>query len=152
MHEHLQFAIGLLADRADLVERQLARQHHAPHAEPLREPHAFGAGDAHLRAAVDFQIRRDLARQRDSRPVLHDDRVGPGLGDRRERAGRGLQFVVEDQRVEGDVALDAAAVQRSHHLRQFGQREANLARAVKCLSPKYTASAPASMAACSCGQ
>ncbi len=40
---------------------------------------------------------------------------------------RGLvEFVVEDQRVEGDVALDAAGVQGAHHLRQFRQRKADL--------------------------
>jgi hypothetical protein len=33
--------------------------------------------------------------------------------------------VVEDQGVEGDVALDAAGVERAHHRRQFFQREAD---------------------------
>ena len=36
------------------------------------------------------------------------------------------QLVIEHQRVEGDVALHAAPVQRAHHFRQFGQREADL--------------------------
>ena len=37
-----------------------------------------------------------------------------------------VNLVIEDQRVEGDVALHAAPVQRGHGLRQFVQREAHL--------------------------
>ena len=51
----------------------------------LRQPHAVGVGDAHLRAGVDLQIRRDPARHPDHADVLHDDRVGAGLGDCGER-------------------------------------------------------------------
>ena len=53
-------------------------------------------------------------------------RVGPGFGDFGQRARRLFQLVMEDQRVERHVAFDAAAMQRGHHLRQFGQREAHL--------------------------
>ena len=45
------------------VERELARQRHAAGAQALRQPDAVGAGDAHLRAGVDFELGRDLPRQ-----------------------------------------------------------------------------------------
>ena len=46
------------------------------------------------------------------------------------------QLVVEDQRVEGDVALDAAPVQRAHDLGQFVQREADLGAGGEVLQPE----------------
>ena len=58
--------------------------------------------------------------------ILHDKRIGAGRSDRRNRACRFLQFVVEDERVEGDVALHAAPVQRTHHFGQLFEREADL--------------------------
>ena len=36
------------------------------------------------------------------------------------------QFVIEDERVERDEALDAAPVQGAHHFRQFGERKPDL--------------------------
>ena len=105
-------------------------------AEALRQSHALGAGDAHLRAAVDLQVGRDLPRHAHDADILHDDRVGAGLGDRRQRARGFVQFVVEDQRVEGDVALDAAPVQGRMTSGSSASEKPTLARAVKCLSPK----------------
>ena len=102
-------------------ERQLARQSDAVDAEPLREGDALGAGDAHLRAAVKLDVGRDLARQRCHARVLHDQRVGAGFGDGGERTHGLVEFVFEDQRVEGDEALDAAGVQGAHHFRQFAR-------------------------------
>ena len=54
--------------------------------EALRQSHAIGAGDAHLRAGVEFQIGRDLARQLDDAEILHDHGVGAGFGDGGEGA------------------------------------------------------------------
>ena len=86
---------------------------------------AVGAGDAHLRAAVDLELGRDLLRQFEDAEVLHDDGVGPGFGDSRQRAGGLLQLMLEDQRVEGDVAFDAAAVEGPHDLGQFVEVESD---------------------------
>ena len=60
--EDFEFAIGSLADGAYFGEREFARQRHPVDAETLRQSHAFGRGHAHLRAAVDLQIGRDVAR------------------------------------------------------------------------------------------
>jgi hypothetical protein len=79
--EHLQLAVGLAADGADLVERQFPRQHHAAHAEFLCEFDALGAGDAHLCAAVDGQGGRYLPRHLRDAHILHDDGVGARRGD-----------------------------------------------------------------------
>ena len=114
MDEDFELAIGRLADGADFGEREFARQRDAADAEALREADAIGAGDAHLRAAVDFEIGRDLLRHAHDADILHDDGVGAGLGDVGERARRFVQFVVEDERVESDEALHAAPVQGAH--------------------------------------
>ena len=80
-------------------------------AEALRQAHAIGAGHAHLRAAVDLQVGRDLLRHAHHADILNDERVRARLGDLGQRARRFVQLVVEDQRIERDVALDAAPVQ-----------------------------------------
>ena len=115
--EHFKLAIGLGADGADLVEGQLARHHDAADAETLREADAIGAGDAHLRAAVDFEAGRDLPREFHDAKVLDDDGIGASLGDGCEGARRLLDFGIEEKRVESDVSLDAAPVQGAHGLR-----------------------------------
>ena len=126
VHEHLQLASRSGCGWRDVVERQLAGQHHAAHAELLRQVDALGAGDAHLRAAVDLEIGRDLPGKLRDGQVLHDDGVGAGFGDGAQEPGGFGQLMVEDQRVEGDIALDAAAVQRAQRVGQFGQGEADL--------------------------
>ena len=57
-----------------------------------------------------------------------------------ERPRGFLEFVVEHQRVEGDVASHAAPVQGAPSPPAIRPVEKpTLARAVKCFSPKYTA-------------
>jgi hypothetical protein len=75
------------ADGADLVERQFARQHDAADAKLLRQRDALGAGDAHLRAAVDRPGGAICVRQLGDAHILHDDGVGARRGDR----GQGLR-------------------------------------------------------------
>ena len=134
--EDLQFAIGSFADGAHFGQRQLARQRDPADAEALRQAHAIGAGDAHLRAAVDFQVGRDLLRHAHHAHVLHDQGVRARLGNLRQRARGFVQFVVEDQRVESDVALDAAPVQGRHDLRQFRQRKPHLGARREVFEPE----------------
>ena len=125
MHKHFQLAGGRGADGADVVQGEFAGQHHAADPKLLRQVDAFGAGQAHLRAAVDGQVGGDLPRQLGHGHVLHDDAVGAGGGDVGQSAHGFIQFVVEDEGVEGDVAFDAALVERAHHVGQFAEGEAD---------------------------
>ena len=126
MHEDLQLAIGGLPDGAHFGQRKLARQRDPADAEALRQAHAIGAGHAHLRAAVDVQMGRDPLRHARHAHVLDDEGIRPRLGERAQRPRGFVQFMVENQRVESDVTLDAAPVQGRHHLRQFRQRKTHL--------------------------
>ena len=124
VNEDLEFAIGGGAYGAHLVERKLTRQGDAARAQLLGQPHAVRAGDAHLGAGVDGQLRCDPPRQARDAQVLDDNGVRASLGDGCQAARRLRYFVVEDQGIEGDVALHAAPVQSGHDLRQLGEREA----------------------------
>ena len=97
---------------------------HAVHAKVPGEFHSLWLRDAHLRGAVNVQARRDFTRELHRGPILHNDRVGARLSDRRQPPRSLVQFVVEDQRVERDVALHAPSMQRAEDLRQLCQRKA----------------------------
>ncbi len=60
----------------------------------------------------------------------------PACGDLRQRVRGFVQFVVEDERIERDVALDAAPVQGRHDLRQFGQRKPHLGARREVFEPE----------------
>ena len=66
------------------------------------------------------KIWRKTADQAADARVLNDGRVHAGGDDGAEILFRRGHFVREDQRIEGDVALDAAAVQKFHEPRQVG--------------------------------
>ena len=117
MHEDFQLAIRGCANGAHLVERKLARQRHAARAQALRQPDAIGAGDAHLRAGVNFEPGRDLANQLQNTDILHDDRVGSSLGDGRQHARSFVEFMLEDESVESDEAFHTAAMEGPENLR-----------------------------------
>src|SRR5215475_766912 len=74
--------------------------------------------------------------------VLHDDSVGPGLGNRRQRLLSFEEFVVENQRIERDEPLHPTSVQRLHHLREFRQPKANLGPGSKMSEPKVYCVSP----------
>ena len=60
----------------------------------------------------------------------------PRFGNGRQ-CTRGLgQFVIEDQRVEGDVAAHAAPMQRAHGFRQLFQRKAHLGARREMFEPE----------------
>ena len=77
-----------------------------------------------------------MARQLSDADVLHDDGVGAGFGDRGQRARRFLQFVLEDERVESDVAFTPRRCSVRITSGNSPSEKPTLARAVKCLSPK----------------
>ena len=77
-----------------------------------------GARDRHLGRTMDGKVGRKRADQAANAHVLHDRRVGT-RGDDPAQIVLGLrQLIGEDQRVEGHVAADAAAVQVGHQGRQ----------------------------------
>ena len=137
MDENLQLQLGLRADAAEVVERQLPGEHHAADAQPLGQGHAFGAGDRHLRGGVQGKIGRDRADQPRRAEILHDGRVNAGGNHRPNRLLQQVQFAGKDERVEGHEAADAAEVQVGHELRQFFQGE------VRGLGPRVQSHAEA---------
>ncbi len=113
VHEDLQLHGGRAADRGDLVDRELAGEDHARRAELLRELDGRGVGARHLRGRVDRQPGGERAGEAGEAEVLHDDRVGGGLGAGVDRGLDERQLVVEDQGVQGDVAAHPVVVQRA---------------------------------------
>ena len=116
MHKHLQFTRRLGTNHANLVQRKLTRQDYPADAKLLRQLDPFGAGDAHLGAAMHFHLRRNLPGQLRDSHILYDDRISPSGGNFAQGLGRSGQFVIKDQRVKGNVAFYPAPVQSAHHL------------------------------------
>ena len=83
---------------------------------PLRQRHAFRAGDAHLCAAVNIHMWRDLVRQLRHAHILHDQRIRASGGDLLNRFDCFAQFVVENQGVKGDIPLDPTTMKGAHHV------------------------------------
>ncbi len=124
--ERLELDVGGGGDAPEVVERELAAQHHPAHAVGGGERDALGAGDRHLGRAVHRQGGHHGARQPRHAHVLHDDRVGAGVRDRVQGALRLGEFGVEHERVEGDEPRHPARVQGRDGLGQLLEREADL--------------------------
>ena len=75
MDEDFQFDIGLGGDFANIFQTQFASQDDTATAQRRGQFGPFGAGDRHLRAAVDVQIWRDLFGQFNDADILNDDGV-----------------------------------------------------------------------------
>ena len=69
------------------------------------------------------QGRSELGGQHRQADVLHDHRIHAGGLGRQQQFGGLLQLVAEHQHVHREKALNAAAVQPGHHLRQIGYTE-----------------------------
>ena len=83
-----------------------------------------GAGDGHLRRDVDRESRARCCRISRQMPTSCTTAASTPGGDHRAHVLLGLgHLVLEDQDVEGDVALHAAPVQELHQLRQIGLGE-----------------------------
>ena len=87
---------------------------------------ALGIGNAHLRAAVELDSRRDLARQTQHAVILHDQGIGARFGNFRNRPRGFGKLMFEHQRVERNEPTHAPLVESPHHFRQLGHREAHL--------------------------
>ena len=72
---------------------------------------------------MNLKIGSDLPRQPGNAQILHNDGVGAGPRNAFESAARLLDFVLEHQRIKGDVAAYPAPVQGRHRLRQFARLE-----------------------------
>ena len=68
-------ALGVGANLAEFLDRQLAGCDGPFDAEIADVFHAARFGERHLRAAVDRQLRSDGANQKDQPQVLHDHRI-----------------------------------------------------------------------------
>ena len=123
MDEDLHGQVGLPADAGDLAEGELAGQDHPGAAQLARQLDARFAGDRHLRRAVDLEIRGDRPDQPGQADVLDDDRVNAGRRDFPHGFFEIRQFRGEDERVQGDVAPDAATVEQGHGPGQVGDVE-----------------------------
>ena len=110
-------------DARDIGQGILAGEHDELGAEFAGELDPRGAGDRHLRGAVDWEVGGEGADQPADPHVLHNGGVHAGRDD-------GLQvilclgdFIGEDEGVEGHVAAHAAAVEELHERRQVGRGE-----------------------------
>ena len=110
MNKDFELAVSLLADLCNFIQRQFASQIHASRAEALGKAHAIGIGDAHLSAAVNFEVWGDLFCKRTDAEVLHDDGVCASSCDGFDGFSRGFEFAIKDQGVERDVTFDASLV------------------------------------------
>ena len=72
---------------------------------------------------MDRKIGREPPDEPANPHVLHDGGVHAGGDDRAQIIFRINQFVLKNQRVERDVTLDSATVQKLHELRQIGRGE-----------------------------
>jgi hypothetical protein len=98
------------ADRAHVVDRVLAGEHHALDAEPPHHARAALVVHRHLGGAVDLERRVDAADEAHEPHVLHDHRVDPAV----HRLAEELEGVGELRRlhehVEREVDPHPAAV------------------------------------------
>ena len=72
---------------------------------------------------MDREVRGQGADEATDPDVLHDGGIDPARDDAAEVVLGVGEFVGEDEGVEGDVALDAAAVEKRHQRGQVGLRE-----------------------------
>ena len=105
MAEDLDLRGTRAADRLNVPRAQLPREHDALHAELRREVRAAEGEQAHLRARVQGNVRRGLARHVPKAPVLHEHGVDPHGGGLFQRVRRLRQLPVGEQRVERQIDL-----------------------------------------------
>jgi hypothetical protein len=110
-------------DGLDLGDGIFAGEDDELRAEIAGEADAGGAGDRELRRGVDRKIGRERADESADPDVLDDGGIDTGGDDGAQvRFGVG-QLGGEYERVERDVAADAAMVEKLHERGQIGLRE-----------------------------
>ena len=127
--EHFDLNGGMGADVADLIPGKLPGQHR-PGAAQIRRPlHAVQIHNAHLGAGVDGQIRSRPAHQIQYAQILHQHRVRPCVGGKAHLLRRAGQLRVREQRVQGQIDLDAPDVTVFHRLGELFRGE------IFCVAP-----------------
>ena len=107
----------------NLRNRTFAREDDEVAAEVAGELHTRRTRDGHLSRAVNGEVWREFSDEPTDAHVLHDGGVHAS-GDDGTQIIRGVgEFVLEDERVECDVALHAAPVEELHQLGQIRDRE-----------------------------
>ena len=115
-------ALGVL-DGVDFLDGIFAGEDDEFGAEFAGEFHAGVAGDGHLGGAVDGEVGGDFADETADAGVLDDGGVH-ARGDDGAQVVLGVgELVGEDEDVEGDVAADAALVEKLHERGEVGLRE-----------------------------
>ena len=105
MHEHLDLRAAPARNRANLLERKLAREHDAREAELLQGEDALEVVGHELRGGVEGQGREVRAHEARHAEVLHDEPVGTQLLEQGEALDGGGEVGVVDDRIEGHVDL-----------------------------------------------
>ena len=123
MHEHLERHRCLFADCQDLVDRKLPRDDHPLHAERLGQRDALGAGECHLRGAMQRQVGTDLADEPGRADILHEHGIDARRRHRLDHPGKLRQLAAEDQHVERGIPLEPAQVEHLHQPGQVFERE-----------------------------
>ena len=116
-------AVHLGCDRADLVQVQLARQHHLREARVLQEARLGRRADVGLRARVQLQWRQVELEQPH---VLHDQRVDAGRVQLPGQAPRGLELVVAQDGVQRHEHARVEAVRVAAQALDLGHRVGRL--------------------------
>ena len=111
--EHLEFEAGVLRglpDGEDLLEGQFPRQDRPGEPEVREGPEPFRRHDRHLGRGVEFHLRCSGPDQSGHAEVLDDQRVDTDGACGLYEVDRQREFLVGDQRVQGQVHFDAPYV------------------------------------------
>ena len=121
--EHLERDRGPGRVGADLVDRQLARDHHPGQAEVRQQPDGERARRGHLGGGVDLEVGAHRARDPGDRGILDDDGVDARGRDAPQQLLDDGQLGLEHEGVERDVQPGAGAVDPRGDLVQAVGRE-----------------------------
>ncbi len=111
MDEDFEVSFGLRPDGGDVVEGELAGQDDAGRAKRRCELDRRGVGARHLRRGVNGEAGGDRLDEPGDAEVLDDDRIDARLGAEADGRFDARELVVEDERVERDVALGPALME-----------------------------------------
>lgn len=138
VHERLDLDGRMGADMADLLERELAREHDAREAELRERFDALEAADRHLRARVERQVGHRLMGDTRDAEVLHEHGVGARLVEEAQVVPEGPHFLVchdrVDRHVDGDLSqvceVDGLAQRLAVEVTCVGARAEGIARQI----------------------
>ena len=105
--------VGLM-NPLDFSDGTLPGQNDELASELLGKFDAGRAGDGHLSARMNREVRRELADQAANPDVLHDGGVDTCRDNGTEVILGGGQFVFENEGIESDVAADSTPVDKLH--------------------------------------